>query len=197
MVITADADVVAMFGVNDTIRVDAVDTLKYFAEHGWRLGIVSGDNQAAVDRVAAEIGIDPELARGDLLPDEKLAMVQQVAKQATVVMVGDGVNDAAALAAADIGVAIKGGAAASLSAAPVMIGDGQLSRLVLFATAAERTRRSIRRNFAISISYNLLAVALAMTATITPLIAAALMPLSSVTVLALTLSHRTLPEKSL
>ena len=81
---------------------------------------------------------------------------------------------------------------ASLRAAPVMIGDGNIASVALLADAADRTRRGIRQNFLISIGYNVGAVALAMSGMITPLIAALLMPVSSLTVLGLTLSRSTL-----
>lgn len=194
MVVLCDDQIVSLFGVTDPIRIASGDVVRHFAMAGWRIGILSGDDQTTVDHVASSLGLAGELAKGELLPDEKLAAIELAAVDGPVVMVGDGVNDAAALAAADVGIALHGGAAASLNAAPVMIADGKIEKIVLLADAAERTRHSIQRNFVVSIGYNAFAVVLAMTGTITPLLAAVLMPISSVSVLALTLSHRTFDE---
>ncbi len=178
----------AVLGVQDPLRDDARVVVDSLRRDRWRVAILSGDHQAAVARVAEALGIDPDQARGNLLPEDKLEAVRSTIGDGPVLMVGDGVNDAAALAAADVGIAVRGGARASLSAAPVVIGHGRLQGVVDLISGGNQTRRTIRRNFAISIGYNVFAVALAMCGWITPLIAAALMPASSLTVLGLTLA---------
>ena len=192
IVVVRQGEVAALFGLRDPVRRDAGALIKHYQRLGWRAGILSGDDQRIVDQVADELGVERGLAHGELLPSDKLNAIERATADGTVLMVGDGVNDAAALAAADVGIAISGGAAASLRAAPVMIGDGNIASVALLADAADRTRRGIRQNFLISIGYNVGAVALAMSGMITPLIAALLMPVSSLTVLGLTLSRSTL-----
>ncbi len=177
---------VAAVGVADPLRRDAHDVVRALRQGGWQVRIISGDHPSTVARVAASIGVEPGHAQGGLYPEDKLAAVQ--AAVGPVMMVGDGVNDAAALAAADVGVALRGGARASLAAAPVVIRDGKLKGVLELTRTARHTRRVIIRNFVISISYNVVAVALAMAGSITPLIAAALMPTSGLTVLGLTLA---------
>ena len=98
---------------------------------------------------------------------------------------------AAALAAADVGIAVRGGAEISLQAAPVYVGSGKLASINELVHGAMSTQRLIRTTFAVSLGYNVIAVALAVTGSISPLIAAVLMPISSASVLAITLAWPT------
>ena len=182
----------AVFGVADTVRTDARDCISALRAAGWRVGMLSGDHPECVDRVASELGIESNMAFGDLPPEAKWDRIRSPA-DGTVVMVGDGINDAAALAAADVGVAVRGGAEASLEAAPVFLASGTLAELPELMVASRQTVRLIKRTFAVSLSYNSLAIMLAMAGKIGPLTAALIMPASSLTVLAMIIATATFP----
>ncbi|MHB1224377.1 MAG: HAD-IC family P-type ATPase [Gemmatimonadaceae bacterium] len=128
------------------------------------------------------LGIPPCDCLGGASPEEKLRVVRETARGGRVVMVGDGVNDAAAIAAASVGIAVHGGAEASLATADVYLTTAGLSPLVRLVEGAGRTRHVIRRNIVFSLAYNLAAAALAIAGLLDPLVAAILMPASSLTV---------------
>ena len=181
---------VAVAGVSDPLRASAHAVVRDLEDRGWNVVMLSGDHQETAATVGRRLGLTNSSIRGELLPADKLAAIADARNGGPVVMVGDGVNDAAALAAADVGIAVRGGASASLAAAPVMIAGGDLRGILELVGAAKATRRTILRNFAVSLTYNIIAVALAIAGIITPLIAAILMPISSISVIAMTLSSR-------
>ena len=187
--------VVGMFGIGDSLRNDAIETLRAISDRGWRLGILSGDRQEIVDRVDGELqsaGIELVAALGNQTPERKLEVIRssRQAQRGTCVMVGDGVNDAAAMASADVGIAIRGGSDQALRSAPIFLANQQLSCVVELIDASKNVVRGIRRCFAASLLYNTIAISLAMTGWIHPLVAAILMPLSGLTVLAMAISTR-------
>ena len=189
--VAVDGAVRAVGGVGDPVRPGAARTVRALERAGWRVEIASGDHPDVVRSVAVRIGLDPRDAHGGLSPEEKLALVEQARAFGTVVMVGDGVNDAAALSAATVGVAVRGGAEASLAAADVFLGEEGLALLPALLAGAGRTLGVIERNLAFSLLYNVLGAALAIAGVIGPLVAAVLMPLSSLSVIALSFRSRT------
>lgn len=186
VLLAVDGHVVAAAGLGDVVRADARASLDALRLRGWRTILLSGDDPRVVAAIGAQLGFAPADAMGGATPEQKLAFIRaQRAERsdgAPIVMVGDGVNDAAAIAESDVGVGVHGGAEASLATADVHLTTPGLEPLVRLVDGAERTMHVIRRNIALSLCYNLLGVALAMTGVINPLIAAIMMPVSSLTV---------------
>ncbi|MFO0034994.1 MAG: heavy metal translocating P-type ATPase [Planctomycetota bacterium] len=171
--------------IGDKLRSDAAATVSELQRRGWQVGILSGDQPDTVAVVAGQLGVPPESAWGGLSPEDKTARVRSSNSKEVVVMVGDGLNDSAALAAASVGVAVKGGAEASLAAAPVYLSRGGLTDLLQLASASRQTMTTIHVSLVISILYNTFSVGLATMGLIHPLIAALMMPLSSLTTIIL------------
>jgi len=189
--VARDGVVAAIAGAGDAVHPDAADAVTALRRRGWRVGVLSGDHPDVVRAVAAQIGIDAAACEGGATPERKLARVEAAARSGAVVMIGDGVNDAAALAAATVGVAVRGGAEASLAAADVYLGRAGLSPLLELLDGSRRTVGVIRRNLIASLGYNVIGATLAITGVLNPLLAAVLMPMSSLTVIAFSYRSRT------
>ncbi len=183
VVVAVDGTVQGVAGLGDRLRSDAVAAIASLRAAGFEPSILSGDHPGPVARVAASLGLAGDRARGGVGPQAKLDAVAAEASRGPVVMVGDGVNDAGALAAATVGIAVHGGAEAAMAAADVFVTRPGVGRLVELIEGARGTMRVVRRNLALSLVYNVAGVALAMTGLLNPLIAAILMPLSSLTVI--------------
>ncbi len=179
--------VVACLGLGDPIRTDTAAALQTLRSSGWRPEILSGDHPGVVRAVASELGVPASQARGGVSPEGKLEAVRTLQAQSgqPVVMVGDGVNDAAALAMASVGIAVHGGAEASLAAADVYLSKPGLGSIVELTTGARLTMRTIKVCLGASLCYNIVAGTLSVAGLINPLIAAIVMPASSLTVLAI------------
>ena len=183
VLIAQDGAVVAGAALGDPLRPEARAAVEWLRARGHRVGILSGDHPELVRAVGRELGLAPDECRGGLSPEEKLAAVEASRREGPVLMVGDGVNDAAALAAADVGVGVHGGAEATLATADVFLARPGLEPLVGLLQGARSTLGTIRRNLALSLAYNALAAGLALAGLLSPLVAAVLMPLSSLTVI--------------
>lgn len=182
-----DGRVVVHVQLADRIRPDATPTIGQLKRLGWKIGILSGDRQEVVSNVGRELGLDESECHGELSPEEKVEWVRRSSQNETTVVVGDGVNDSAALAAADVGIAVKSGAEASLEAAPVYLGQPGLTPLLSLLKLARSTRRTIVANLTVSLLYNVVAASSAAVGWINPLVAAIIMPISSLTVVGISL----------
>lgn len=194
--IAQDGDLVAIAGLGDQVRPDSLAAVRRLASRGWNVRMLSGDHERVARAIGQQVGISADRSRGGLSPESKLAIVRAESENGPTVMVGDGVNDAAALAAAGVGIAVHGGAEASLAAADVYLNNPGLSGVVDLIEGSRRTMQVIWRNLGVSVLYNLTAGALAVTGHMNPLVAAIVMPISSLTVLVLSFKSRTFGGRS-
>jgi Cu2+-exporting ATPase len=184
--VAVDGRVEGVAGVGDAVREDARATVDALRARGVRVLVLSGDHPDVVARVAGRLGIAPEDARGGLTPEAKrdfvAGLTAEAGRRGSVVMVGDGVNDAAALALADVGVAVHGGTGASIVAADVVLTREGVAPVLDLLDGARAVFRVIARNLGLSLVYNAAGAALAVLGLVSPLLAAVLMPASSLTV---------------
>ncbi|MEM8558509.1 MAG: heavy metal translocating P-type ATPase [Bacteroidota bacterium] len=189
--IALDGQPAAVCAIGDRLRDDAAAVLRTLEAAGLTIYLCSGDHPAAVAAVAQTLGIPAERAHGGVAPEEKRAAVEALqAEGRVVVMVGDGVNDAAALRSADVGVAVGGGSTASLVAADVFLTRPGLAPLAEAFAGTDHTLGVVRRNLGISLVYNVGGAAVAMLGLVTPLVAAVAMPVSSLLVVASSILQR-------
>jgi Cu2+-exporting ATPase len=182
-VLTRNGTPMATFAVEDSIRTDARKTLHDLASQDLRVEILSGDRQAAVEAVASQLGVD-EFSAG-LLPSEKVMRIAALgASGKKVMMVGDGLNDAPALAAAHVSMAPATAADIGRNAADFVFLHESLSAVEEAYDISCRAGTLVRKNFALAVGYNAFAVPIAICGYVTPLVAAVAMSLSSIVVVA-------------
>jgi heavy metal translocating P-type ATPase len=171
ILVAADGRFIGQIVVADNVRPQAAGAMRQLADLGIRTVLLTGDTRAVAQAVAADLGI--AAFEADLLPEDKLARVRAlVAGGETVAMVGDGVNDAPALSAADIGIAMGSGTDVAKESADVVLIGNDLAKLVETLRIARSTRRIIWQNFAGTLAIDALGIALAALGYLNPLIAA-------------------------
>ncbi|SFK84195.1 Cu+-exporting ATPase [Pseudovibrio ascidiaceicola] len=188
--VAIDGKVAAVIAVADPIKKTTPDAIKSLHGLGLKVVMITGDNQKTANAIAAELGIDSVIA--EVLPDGKVHALEDLRKSASgkLAFVGDGINDAPALAAADVGIAIGTGTDVAIEAADVVLMAGDLNGVVNAFHISQKTMRNIRQNLFWAFSYNTLLIPVAAGVLypfggplLSPVLAAGAMALSSVFVL--------------
>lgn len=194
--VAVDGRPAAVLAIGDRVRKDATATVGRWQAAGYAVCLLSGDHPEVAAAVALQVGIGSEQARGGVSPEAKRHFVEHLrAEGRTVLMVGDGVNDAAALQAADVGVAVGGGSTASFVAADVFMTRHGLAPVDEALRGGQQTLRTIRRNLTLSLLYNVGGATAAMAGLVTPLVAAVAMPISSLVVVASSILQRSFRQQ--
>jgi Cu+-exporting ATPase len=179
--VAIDDNCVALFAIADAPREGAREAIALLHRLGLKTIMCTGDVAAAARHVAHEVGIDEVIARAT--PADKLALIERLKNEGRKVgMIGDGINDAPALAAAAVGFAIGGGADIAVEAADVTLVGGDIARVAGGIELSRRTMAIVRQNLFWALGYNVVAIPFAAAGRLNPMIAAAAMAMSSVSV---------------
>ena len=181
--VAVDGRLVGLLLLADELRPEAAAAVAALHRHGLETALLSGDQRATARRIAARLGI--ARVEAPLRPAEKVAAIERLRAEGRVVaMVGDGINDAPALAAADVGIAMGSGADAAIAAAGFTLLRPDPRLVAAALEIARATRRTIRQNLAWAFLYNLLGLPVAAAGLLSPALAGTAMALSSVSVVA-------------
>jgi Cu+-exporting ATPase len=180
--LTKNEELLATFGFEDQLRAEAKETVQYFKQSGIKTVLLSGDRKSACETAGKELEIDQVI--GEQLPDQKAEVIHQLQLSGKVAMTGDGVNDAAALAIADVGIAVSNGTQITMQTAEiVLVGKKDLISLIGAHQLAVETLRTIKQNLFWALIYNVIAIPLAATGFLSPMIASLSMAFSDVVVI--------------
>jgi len=194
--LSVDGKVAAAIAIADPVKSTTPDALGALAKEGVRVVMLTGDNKTTAQAVARRLGITE--VEAEVLPDQKSAVVQKLQREGrSVAMAGDGVNDAPALAAAEVGVAMGTGTDVAIESAGITLLKGDLTGIVRARRLSQATMRNIRQNLFFAFVYNAAGVPIAAGVLypffgilLSPVIAAAAMALSSVSVVSNSLRLR-------
>ncbi|MNZ70928.1 Copper-exporting P-type ATPase A [compost metagenome] len=172
--------VLALFAFGDTLKPGAVEAVEELRRRGITSHLITGDNRGSARVVAEALGLDD--VHAEVLPGDKAAVVAALKQHGVVAMVGDGINDAPALAAADVGIAMGGGTDVAMHAAGITLMRGDPRLVPAALDISRRTYAKIRQNLFWAFIYNLVGIPLAAFGLLNPMVAGAAMAASSVSV---------------
>jgi Cu+-exporting ATPase len=189
MCVVIDGELAALIGVADPIKESTPEAMRNLRQQNIEIVMVTGDSRSTAEAVARKLGITE--VRAEVLPDKKIEIVQELQHAGRVVaMAGDGINDAPALAQADVGIAMGTGTDVAMQAADVTLIKGDLRGIVRARTLSRATMQNIRQNLFLAFIYNMLGVPIAAGVLypffgwlLNPMIAGAAMTFSSVSVI--------------
>ncbi len=161
ILLAVDGHLVGLIAVADTVKESAISTVSALQKRGIDVIMMTGDNKRAADAIASKLGIKNVLS--EVLPDKKEAEIRKIQEKGIrVAMVGDGINDAPALAAADIGIAIGSGTDVAIEAADITLINKDLKSVVVAIDLSKKTMRTIRMNLVWAFGYNIILIPVAM-----------------------------------
>ena len=180
MIISENGKAIGIIAVADAIKEDSIRVISELNQQGYRTVMITGDNEKTAKAIAKQVGITEIIA--NVLPEQKLDKIKELQKSGMVAFVGDGVNDAPALKESNVGIAMGTGTDIAIEAGDIVLANGSLIGVTRAINLSKATFRKIKQNLFWAFAYNVIAIPLAVSGTLNPVVAEIAMALSSITV---------------
>jgi len=180
MIVSENRKIIGIIAVADALKEDSLEAISKLKQSGYKTVMITGDNETTAKAIAKQVRIDLVIA--NVLPEDKAKKVEELQREGMVAFIGDGINDAPALKQSNVGIAMGTGTDIAIEAGDIVLAKGSLIGVVQAINLSKKTFRKIKQNLFWAFAYNVVAIPLAVSGLLHPIIAEIAMALSSITV---------------